>query len=316
MIVDEQYQDTDGNSKSNEFNTSKRRKGNFNDEFKIAKESLRRSSDMIKKTWTIYKTSPLYSFSYEESAFAQYTTELTSFISNETSTSINLVKCAFNLLPMDDRSAFNSLSVIISLGESQEVTKTTVYIVLSSIVMHYTNITQFILFSIFAKGPIALTLTAFQWFQIKFDCKISQMHLPSQFLTKNIINCIENEQLSASDTRMIELTYSLPGATANSALKSISLTIAVKALTELYNAFKNAKIDPSEGNNFLEAIEKHFFIHFRIHLSAFTLIRVGTPLLLMGKEGRIKILDAKQLHILLGDVANLAPFAKEQLIKI
>ncbi len=69
---------------------------------------------------------------------------------------------------------------------------------------------------------------------------------------------------------------------------------------------ESADITSDEVAAFIKALEAHFFHHFKIHLSGLSLSRIGTPLVYIGSEGRLKILSETAVHGVLQHITELA----------
>lgn len=147
------------------------------------------------------------------------------------------------------------------------------------------------------KGPAALTRQVIDWLQARFDCRVAPLHFPPHDLIWIATEwAAAPEDAPVRSQKPLDLLYEAPAAA--SGLKTISLAVEaarVRALKEsvatmAVAAENNPSAAAQVDAELMAALERHFFAHFSINLSAMQLVRVGTYAAFVGAEGRLKLL--------------------------
>eukprot|EP01087_Luapelamoeba_hula_P019423 TRINITY_DN6427_c0_g1_i1.p1 TRINITY_DN6427_c0_g1~~TRINITY_DN6427_c0_g1_i1.p1 ORF type:complete len:357 (-),score=62.13 TRINITY_DN6427_c0_g1_i1:65-1135(-) len=111
-------------------------------------------------------------------------------------------------------------------------------------------------------------------------------------------------ELKIGAVRPLELRYTVPPYVVG--LSQITLTIPPSSMRLLYMQSKNKTEQQRDDVGVIEALEKHFFHHFRISLSSLILNRIGTEQAYISADGRIKIFSTAPEEVL----AHLATYSQ------
>jgi len=174
--------------------------------------------------------------------------------------------------------------------QKQNKVETSFLAILSSIgsnVLENTN-PDFSLFPLLLVRGATSSLAAptLSWLQLKFDCCMKSLIIPSYELAQMAAAWAVVE--GAPSKKPLELTYSVPPSV--NGLKYITLNFSTTGLINLHTEIKNSHPE-NVGELLLIAIQKYFDYHFHINISALSLIRVGTGVAFIDDEGKVKILS-------------------------
>ncbi|XP_030631792.1 centromere protein L [Chanos chanos] len=137
-------------------------------------------------------------------------------------------------------------------------------------------------------GPEALTTLVKSWLERTFDCNCRSLILNSTIL--NWLAVLWTGCHPTTDIRYLKLDWTLP----TDPSLDISYRLSPQDVWELWNSIHQEDsaddtVSLEEVNRFMTGLESHFFRHFRIYLSAGTLMKVSTSLGSAHHNGKIKI---------------------------
>ena len=140
------------------------------------------------------------------------------------------------------------------------------------------------------KGPADLCRSLIQWFEQKFDCRITPMTFSSTDLCWYF--SLWAGMSSAGKSTPIELCYDASTVTG---LNRILFSIEEKDAKEIWENIhdKNSLIFTEEESwTFLKALETHFYHHFKINLEGLSVTRVRTAIACIASEGKLKLVHS------------------------
>ncbi len=138
-------------------------------------------------------------------------------------------------------------------------------------------------------GPESLTTLVTSWFERAFDCNFGSLALNST--TLNWLAALWTGCHPTCNIRHLKLAWSLP----TQPPLDVSYTVNPQDAWELWNSIHpeesaDDKIDIKEVQSFINGLETNFFRHFKIYLSAGTLVKVSTTLGSAHLDGKIKVI--------------------------
>uniref|UniRef100_A0A8C2D3X5 Centromere protein L n=1 Tax=Cyprinus carpio TaxID=7962 RepID=A0A8C2D3X5_CYPCA len=147
-------------------------------------------------------------------------------------------------------------------------------------------------------GSESLTTLVKTWFERAFDCNFGSLALNST--TLNWLAALWTGCHPTCNIRHLKLAWSLP----TQPPLDVSYTVNPQDAWELWNSIHpeestDDKIDIKEVQSFINGLETHFFRHFKIYLSAGTLVKVSTALGSAHLDGKIKIGNSDYITTLL-----------------
>lgn len=138
-------------------------------------------------------------------------------------------------------------------------------------------------------GPESLTTLVKSWFERAFDCNFGSLALNST--TLNWLAALWTGCHPTCNIRYLKLAWSLP----TQPPLDVSYTVNPQDAWELWNSIHSEestddRIDIKEVQSLMNGLETHFFRHFKIYLSAGTLVKVSTALGSAQLDGKIKVI--------------------------
>ncbi|KAI1882809.1 hypothetical protein AGOR_G00238740 [Albula goreensis] len=156
-----------------------------------------------------------------------------------------------------------------------------------------------------ASGAESLTALVKSWFGKTFDCQFGPLAINStslQWLAALWTACNPDVNI-----RYLKLAWIIP---AQPPL-DVSYTVHSQDAWELWNSIQQEgglkdKVDIKEVTRFIRGLESNFFCHFRIHLSAGSLIKVSTSLGSAHQDGKIRISSSDMMRSILSLLTECA----------
>jgi len=149
------------------------------------------------------------------------------------------------------------------------------------------------------KGPVGLTRDVISWFQSQFDCVITPLKLPPLELSwfGSLWAGIQPQKNTASS---FELFYTLPSKVKG--LRKLVLNFDsgdIKLLWDCCHSDDSNIFTGKQSELFMEALNSHFYSHFKVRLDSLSLSRICTSIVYLSNEGQLKILQEKYVrHVL------------------
>ncbi|XP_021365858.1 centromere protein L-like [Mizuhopecten yessoensis] len=156
------------------------------------------------------------------------------------------------------------------------------------------------------KASVSLSNTVISWLEMQYDCKVTPLTLSSYDLAW-VVSMWSGMKNENGKTKPVELLYSVPKECEG--LTSINYSIDPEDCQDLWERIHDKdEVDFSseEVQKFIRSLEAHFFRVFKVKISAMSLVRVGTPLCMVGTDGRLKIFLSDKIHVLLRHLTELA----------
>lgn len=272
--------------------------------------------EIVGKTLRVYQTSPLFKF--DRTALKTYGEQLSAHLQLETEkqlaieesgelkdktfkTNISVFK---DLSP--EGSKFSAVKVIVhSLNISKPTQTKSIPPILATVFCsvgdegddtrlqdHFTCLPICLI-----NGPVILARSLIVWFETKFDCRITPMTFSSVDLGWYF--SLWAGMTSPGKPTPIELCYD---ASSVNGLSRILFSIDGKDAKDLWKSCHNSSsliFTEEEATTFLNALQTHFYHHFRINLEGLPLTRVRTAIAYIASEGKLKIVHPQYTdHIL------------------
>ncbi|XP_062849078.1 centromere protein L isoform X2 [Trichomycterus rosablanca] len=156
-----------------------------------------------------------------------------------------------------------------------------------------------------SSGPESLTTLVKSWFERTFDCNFGPLLLNSS--TLNWLAALWTGCHPDSNIRFLKLAWTMPSQPA----LDIAYTVNPQDAWELWNSVRtdggaDDRVSVDEVRQFMNGIETHLFRHFKIYLSAGTLMKVSTALGSAHHNGKIKIGNSDYIATLLSLLTECA----------
>ncbi|XP_033754986.1 centromere protein L-like [Pecten maximus] len=156
------------------------------------------------------------------------------------------------------------------------------------------------------KASVTMSSAVISWLEMQYDCKVTPLTLSSYDLAwmVSMWSGMENQK---GKTKPVELLYSVPKECEG--LTSINYSIDPEDCKDLWERIHDKdEIDftSEEVQVFIRCLEAHFFRVFKVKVSAMSLVRIGTPVCMVGTDGRLKIFLSDKVHVLLRHLTELA----------
>ncbi|XP_038066526.1 LOW QUALITY PROTEIN: centromere protein L-like [Patiria miniata] len=272
---------------------------------------------LTSKTWHVYQVTPLNNFQHSAAALRKYSRHLSAALQAESHKGIGVDLES----EIGDRAIFSIYKGLATSPDDPEAVELTIKakgrsrvsarIICNAILCsvgseHRDELAERLtmLPVLLVKGTAAVTRYVISWLQAQFDCHIRKMTFNPMALVWMVSMWAG---ISTGDkSKTVELLYTLPKAVEG--LSRITLTIDAtdaKTLWDSVHDEESVDFTADEVTAFIKALEAHFFHHFKIHLAALTLSRIGTPIVYIGSEGRLKILSEKAIHAVLQHITEL-----------
>ncbi|XP_060787250.1 centromere protein L [Neoarius graeffei] len=156
-----------------------------------------------------------------------------------------------------------------------------------------------------SSGPGSLTALVKLWFERTFDCNFGSLLLNSS--TLNWLAALWTNSHSSSNIRFLKLTWTMPTQPALDIMYTVNPQDAWALWSSIHTEDgADDRIHIDEVQRFLNGLETHLFRHFKIYLSAGTLMKVSTSLGSAHHEGRIKIGSSDYISTLLSLLTECA----------
>ncbi|KAF7706080.1 centromere protein L isoform X1 [Silurus meridionalis] len=149
-----------------------------------------------------------------------------------------------------------------------------------------------------SSGSEPLTALVKSWFERTFDCNFGPLFLNST--TLNWLAALWTGCHPDSNIRFLKLSWTMP----TQPSLDIMYTVNPQDAWELWNSIHSEdgaddRIHIDEVQQFMNGLETHLFRHFKIYLSAGTLMKVSTSLGSAHHDGKIKIGSSDYMGTLL-----------------
>ncbi|XP_022082466.1 centromere protein L-like [Acanthaster planci] len=251
---------------------------------------------LTNKTWHVYQVTPLNNFQHSVAALRKYSRHLSATLQ------------AIGITGYDNDPEAVELTIK-SRGQGRGANAKVIFNAIFCCVgwEHRGQLAEGLtmLPVLLVKGTAAVTRFVLSWLQVQFDCHVKKM-------TFNPVALVWMVSMWAGlstgeKSKTVELLYTVPKTVEG--LSRITMTIDAtdaKILWDSVHDEGSADFTADEVTAFIKALEAHFFHHFKIHLAALTLSRIGTPIVYIGSEGRLKILSQEGTRAVLQHITELA----------
>lgn len=277
--------------------------------------------DIVGKTLRVYQTSPLYNFDRQDTtALKTYAEQLSGFLQLGTEKQLLIEengdiknrKFKANVSVFKDLTAdgakFSAVKIIVHNVTSKPTQTSSITPILTTVFCsmggeeeqeedtrlqdHFTCLPICLI-----NGPVIIARSLINWFESRFDCRITPMTFSSVDLGWYF--SLWAGMTSPGKSTPVELCYD---ASSVNGLSRILFSIDGKDAKDLWeNVHSNNSLifTEEESTNFLKALESHFYHHFRINLEGLPLTRVRTAIAYIASEGKLKIVHPRYAdHIL------------------
>lgn len=252
---------------------------------------------LVNKTWLVHKVSPMYLFSFKPSALKSYSKLLSSHIAMACEASNAAVAVDDNAANINIRSGRDKEFVEITLfqktihgnGGAGKVVLTAVLFAATNaqLDLHksFTNLPLMLI-----KGPSKLKEHLISWWQIQFDSCISPVIISSMQLTW--LAAMFAGSTTGRKSKHVEFVYKVP----SEAIGLSTITYSIDA-QDCRRVWESTCGDGSDDDvltsqqvvSFISAWEEHFHHHFGIRLTVMQLLTIGTTVVYVSNDGRLKI---------------------------
>ncbi|XP_033626885.1 centromere protein L-like [Asterias rubens] len=275
--------------------------------------------NLLNKTWHVYQVTPLNNFQQTTAALRKYSKHLSAALQAESQKGIGVDlesevgdRAIFNiykgLVTSDDNTKAVELTIK-AKGQGRGVSARVIcHAILCSVGAerrHPIADRLTVLPVLMIKGTATVTRYVVSWLQTHFDCHIKRMTFNPMALMWMV--SMWAGVSTGVKSKPVELLYTFPSELEG--LSRVSFTIEAANAKNVWDSIhdgESADITSDEVSAFIKALEVHFFQHFKVHLSGLTLSRIGTPLVYIGSEGRLKILAESAVHGVLQHITELA----------
>ena len=273
--------------------------------------------EIVGKTLRVYQTSPLYNF--DQTALKTYGEQLSAHLQLDTEKELLIEengdfkdgKIKSNVSVFKDISAegskFSAVKIIVhSFDTSKAIQTKSSSPILTTVLCSVGNEEdddtrlqdQFTCLPIcLINGPVSLARSLISWFESRFDCRITPMTFSSVDLGWYF--SLWAGMTSPGKSTPIELCYD---ASSVNGLSRILFSIDgqdAKDLWESVHSNNSLIFTEEESTSFLNALQSHFYHHFRINLEGLPVTRVRTAIAYIASEGKLKIVHPRYTdHIL------------------
>lgn len=275
-------------------------------------------NEVLKKTWHVYRVSPLYKLSTEEAALKHYSRVLSGYLEAEYTAGMavstdnekanlavfSVIKGLKKLrneteairielkrkLPGDIEAHIVYTAILCCVGASDDVLE---------------KVKQpFVLLPLMlTKGPVMLNRCLTSWLECQFDCSIHVAHFSPVSLSWMVAMWVGSKTESI---KPVMLKYKVPPEVEG--IHHITLNINPNDCKALWDCIHNAEDESchkKEVVTFIEALETHFYHLFKIKISAMPLCMVGTAIAVAESSGKIKIFSLEHIHQILGILTEM-----------
>ena len=282
--------------------------------------------EIVGKTLRVYQTSPLHNFDRKDnSSLETYGNQLSAFLQLETENQLlmdengNIRNKKFKVLVSvhkdisADGSKFSAVKIVVNrLASNPRQTKplapilSTVFCSVGSEEHEDTRLQEhFTCLPIcLVNGPVNLARILINFWQNKFDCRITPMTFSSVELGWYF--SLWAGMSSPEKSTTIELCYDVSSV---KGLSRILYSIEGKDAKDLWDNVHSSNspiFTEEESTTFLKALESHFYHHFKINLEGLPLARVRTAVAYIASEGKLKIVHPRYANHILEQLTRAA----------
>ncbi|XP_013379335.1 centromere protein L-like isoform X1 [Lingula anatina] len=273
----------------------------------------------LKKTWRLYKMTPMYNFSYDNRTLRRHSAVLSAFVEAESlkgavvsegEVAGKAVISVYRGLRTNESDS-EAIQILVKSKPStgQGEAKVAVTAVLFGAGVNEdiqrrlpSSFTWLPLMMV--KGPVGITSSVQSWLQSNFDCHITPMEFTSTDLSWMVAMWAGVE--TDIGHKPVELLYRVPQV---EGLSSITYTINAgdcKALWDSVHTEERDQFTVEEVEVFTKALESHFYAHFNIFLGHMHLSRAGTGIGLVSMDGKVKLFQNDHVLRMLSHFTQLA----------
>lgn len=268
---------------------------------------------LVNKTWHIHKVSPLHLFSFEPSSLKSYSKLLSAHL--EAVTSNTAVDVEDNVGNVKIQANKNKDLLEIIFSKKQKNGNGPGKILLTAILFSAKNDLDaddlhqsFTLLPLMLiKGSSRLIGHLINWWQITFDSCITPFLMsPLQLIW---LTTMFAGITTGPRSKPVEFVYKVPEEVKG--LTTITYSINAHDCQRVWQSICDNKnqedvCTPEQVVSFISAWDEHFYHHFGVHLQAMQLLTVGTSVLYVSNDGRVKIFSQEHTHQVLVYLAEEA----------
>jgi len=286
-------------------------------------------TDLVNKTFQIFKSSPLYNFHRQLKDLKIYSNKLRhryhelagvpEEVKNVVGVNISFIEDENDTV---DKAENKSIGVAVAVKDEDRISYLQALLFYPGNPPEKENKDQFVHFPIILiKGSIAMTHVFIQWLQESFDCYISLLSIPSYYLSSLIMLAVLDVDVDINDKKIldkpVEITFFVPTkgkenkekekdnkenkVKIDKSLKSFSFSISTAAIIKLH--------DSAQGDNsekyINQSLNNIFKSYFQIDLSALSITRVCTWAAMIGYDGKIKLFAIDYVAFVLRKISEL-----------
>jgi len=282
----------------------------------------RNITDVLDKTWTVFRLSPLYQFTTATHTLQEYSSSLANHMASECASGHTEMVRA-NIFLYEDADDVECVGIAASLDKAGKSIGVVVVLCRSDLSppistsshAHKRSRTVANMFTsypvILCKGPSYLVTPIHTWLERKFDSRVSPLCIAPHMM---IALATKWASAEAPIPRSLVLTFGPPHSVPT--LSNITLELSMDSLEALRKACikpNSTKDNSTLGDNIskdvdstllFDAVLSHFEYHTHVTFKALPLVRAGTPTAFVGNDGKLKIFSAPVT--VLGDIILLA----------
>ncbi|XP_046359935.2 centromere protein L-like [Haliotis rufescens] len=254
---------------------------------------------LVNKTWKLYRLSPLYNFTPTPSHLRRYGTSLSVLVGERQRRSLiteskDLVRSLISpyrelTIGPDDPECIQ----ILITGKTLKDIPTTlvtgfmfgVELQDSLVSPHNGHFKHYPVLMV--KGSMSLCKALTDWLESKFDCRVSAMTFSSVDLSWMV--AMWSGLSKGLKSKPVELLYTVPEEVEG--LKKITYSIDAEDCQRLWDSIHDGssnEFTEEEVKTFMDCLQSHFYGCFKVHLSSMFLTRIGTSIVYVGSDGKIK----------------------------
>ncbi|XP_014678430.1 PREDICTED: centromere protein L-like [Priapulus caudatus] len=275
------------------------------------------AAELVNKTWSIYKASPLYSFSINllKNYSKSLTVELEAAIKKGVAVGLDsetTCKATFSVFEgfAYDQDGAQSVKLSVS-AKRKQISDNEPSEVLTLLLTGRMNDASKSISGSFTCCPVMLTRgqvmftdIVMAWMQNQFDCSIYRMSF-SQYHLAWMVAMWAGILPENTSPKSVMLVYSVPE---TEGVDTLTLSINPHDCKRLWVSVHNADSSSfleSEVHTFHKSLELHFYQHFKIHLSCMQLSSIGTPIVFVSSEGKMKMYSVEHVDSVLQLLVDL-----------
>lgn len=271
---------------------------------------------LVNKTWHIRKVAPLHLFSFETSMLKSYSKLLSAHLEAVTSnTAVGVEDSACNVKIQASKNK-DLLEIIFSkkqkndAGPEKILLTAVLFSAKSDLDADDLHQSFTLLPLMLIKGSAQLMGHLINWWQIAFDSCITPFLMsPLQLIW---LATTFAGITTGSHSKPVEFVYKVPEEVKG--LTTITYSINAHDCQRVWqnicdnkNQDRTSDVCTSEQVvSFISAWDDHFYHHFGVHLQAMRMLTVGTAVLYVSNDGRLKIFSQEHTHQILVYLAEEA----------